>query len=195
MASELMRMKRELAKTSQHTSLDDFAKAGRKRSILLVDVSGSMNEPARSGRRRIVELRTVVAELRETHPVPVAAFGLSGDVTVKLVDSIPDPDGFTPLHDAIDFAKASGATHIVVVSDGRPDSMSLAKEAGRKFGGPIDTFYVGGDDEGAAFMKGLAELTGGSSNVTDLGETRFLVSKIRGLLGPGTPQLRAAIEL
>lgn len=179
----------QLNKSLEKKSLSDLVRARKQRSLLLVDVSGSMGDTIRAGGRKIDALRTVVKTLRETHPVPVAAFGFDGykrSATVMMVDVVPEPEGGTPLHTAIDFGKDKGATHLVLVTDGIPDSETMAFEAAAQFGGKIDVFYIGdGNDCGAKFTKELARRTGGQANVTDLGDTssqKKLTAAIAGLL-------------
>ena len=172
-----------LTKSLAKTSLDDFLNSGR-RSLLLVDCSSSMKSGIRAGGTRIAALRNVVEDLRATHPVPVAAF--SGD-GVLVVDSIPAPTGGTPLADAIRFGASEGANHLVVVTDGEPNSEADAFDAARAFGNPIDVFYIGdGGDRGSKFAAELAKLTGGTANLTDLGKPKELSAKIAGLLGDGS---------
>jgi Mg-chelatase subunit ChlD len=182
----LDRLNRSMAKTS----LDDLVAAKTKRSLLLVDCSGSMGAHIMTGGRRIDALRKIVAGLLETHPVPVAAFGLRGSHPVDLVDVVPEPAGSTPMDLAIDYGRTEGATHLVVVTDGEPNSVDLALDAARRFGGPIDCFYVGdGNDFGLRFCQQLAKLTGGTANLSDLGKPKELAGQIRLLIGDGTDQL------
>lgn len=174
-----------LQKTATKGSLAELAQASR-RSLLLVDCSGSMDGRIRSGLRKIDALRNVVKDLRETHPVPVAAFGFNRSPQVRVVDVVPEPEGGTPIHDAIDFGRVEGATHLVLVTDGQPDSESRAFSAARAFGHPIDVFYIGdGNDFGADFAQRLAAATGGTANITDLGAPKQLTTAIAGLLGDG----------
>jgi hypothetical protein len=180
MSESLVRTATEsLTKSLGKSSLDDFLKASR-RSMMLVDVSSSMNEHIRSGGTKIAACREVCDTLRESNPVPVAAFG----GVVELVDRVPNPSGGTPLHRGIEFAQGLGADHLVVITDGEPDSESAALAAARAFGGVIDVFYIGnGDDSGSRFAAELAKLTGGSVNLTDLAEPKQLAGRIVGLLG------------
>jgi len=174
----------KLTKSLAKNDLDDFLR-GERRSLLLVDVSSSMSEPIRAGGTKISALRVVVASMRETHPVPVAAFG--GAVGVIVVDSIPSPSGGTPLTDAIQFGQREGATHLVVVTDGYPDNPHTALDAAREFGRPIDVVYIGdGNDEGSRFAAELARITGGTCSLTDLGKPKELAGKIVLMLGDGT---------
>jgi Mg-chelatase subunit ChlD len=189
MTTDLARTK--LNNSLQKGSLDALVKERNQRSLLLVDVSGSMRDCTLSGERKIDALRKVVTTLRETHPVPVAAFGLAYDPNgaVGMVDTIPEPQGMTPMHEAFNFGKREGATHLVLVTDGLPDSKPHALDAAKRFGGVIDTFYIGDPNgEGADFCRQIAEATGGSSNVTDLGKPKQLATKIAGLL-PAAPKL------
>lgn len=178
-----------LTNSLEKGSLSSLVKARTRRSILLVDCSGSMGESIRSGGTKIQAMRRVVSDLRESHPVPVAAFGIfkSEGGPVKLVETIPGAQDMTPIDDAINFAKRQGATHAVLVTDGIPDSETDAFEAARAFGGPIDCFYIGdGHDRGARFCQELASMTGGTANLTDLAKPKELGTKIAGLLGDGS---------
>jgi Mg-chelatase subunit ChlD len=173
-----------LTRSLEKSSLDDLVRSKTRRSLMLVDVSSSMNGHIADGGTKMAAMRTVVKSLRETHPVPVAMFGGYG---VALIDEVPySGSGGTPLHDGIDYATREGATHLVVVTDGMPDSQTAAFEAARLFGGVIDCFYIGdANHEGAQFCKELARRTGGTVNVTDLGQPKALAGKIVGLLGDG----------
>lgn len=171
----------KLKRTLGKSSLDDFMQTAR-RSMMLVDVSTSMGDYIRSGGTKILATRTVVATLRESNPVPVAVFGRE----IEIVDRVPEPCGGTPMHLGIDFCKQQGADHLVLITDGEPDSESYALESARAFGGVIDVFYIGdGTDRGSQFAKELAALTGGTVNLTDLGAPKQLAAKIAGLLGSG----------
>lgn len=173
----------KLTRTLGKSSLMDLAKSAR-RSLLLVDTSGSMSNFIASGGTRIDALRKTVTELKSTHSVPVASFSGRG---VRMIEGeIPNPAGHTPLTEAIDFGKYQGATHLVVVTDGEPDNQHSALDSARSFGGVIDVFFIGDpNDFGAAFAKRLAESTGGNVNVTDLGAPKQLAAGIAGLLGDG----------
>lgn len=175
----------KLNRSLEKNDLDEFVR-GARRSLLLVDCSGSMDTRVRSGERKIDALRKVVSTLRESHPVPVAAFGALG-ADVQVIDTVPEPSGGTPLHRAIQFGTREGATHLVVVTDGQPDSEGAAFDAAREFGNPIDVFYIGdGNDSGARFATELATRTGGVVNMTDLGQPKQLAAKIRLMLGDGS---------
>lgn len=173
-----------LKKSSDATDLDALVR-GARRSLLLVDCSGSMESCIRSGARKIDALREVVSTLRATHPAPVAAFGTSN--LVEVVDVIPEPQGSTPLAEAIEFGHAQGATHLVIVTDGCPNSESAAFNAARRFRNPIDVFYIGdGLDRWSQFAKELAAMTGGTCGLTDLGKPKELAGTIRLMLGDGS---------
>jgi Mg-chelatase subunit ChlD len=175
----------QLTASAGASSLQSLVRGRVKRSLLLVDASGSMGSLTAKGERKIDVLRKVVKDLREQHPVPVAAFGVPKGVEV--VDIVPEPSGCTPMHSAIDFGAAQGATHLIIVTDGQPDSEARTFEAAARFAKPIDVFYIGdGNDGGADFAKRLAAATGGTANVTDLGAPKQLTSAIAGLLGSGS---------
>jgi len=177
-----------LKKTAERDSLDDLVNARTRRSLLLVDCSSSMGGLIQTGERRIDALRKVWTTLRSSNPVPTAAFGVRGSA-VELVEVIPEPSGMTPLHLAIAYGREQGANHLVVITDGCPDSEVKAFEQAALFGGPIDVFYIGnGNDSGASFCAELARRTGGQCGVTDLAgdvTQKQLAGKIAGLLGDG----------
>src|SRR4030095_3100145 len=98
MTTNALTVTESLTKTTQRSSLDELATARTKRSLLLVDVSGSMDHRTSEGLRKVDQLRNVVRDLLETHPVPVAACSDG----VRLVgDHIPEPSGSTRLDSAI----------------------------------------------------------------------------------------------
>ena len=185
--SAIERLNRSLAKTS----LDEMVAAKTRRSLLMVDCSGSMATTTRTGKRRIDVLRDITVTLRQTRKFPLAAFGVRCQGQVEVIDTIPEPQGSTPLDLAIIFAKDQGANHLLVVTDGEPNSEEAAFDAARAFGGPIDTFFVG--DPGGRAPKFLAELsamTGGTASVSDLGTgAKVLTSKILLALGDGSDRI------
>ena len=182
-----------LHKSLAHTSLDDLVRS-RRRSVLVLDTSESMAQALAVGGTRIDALRDVVRLLHEDHPVPLVRFGgydnaWSTQATVSVLNSandIPEPEGGTPLHIAINFVHVEGATHIVLVTDGEPDNRTAALEAAGRFGGVIDVFYVGdANGSGASFAQELARVTGGTCNVDDMASAKQLAAGIAGLLGDG----------
>lgn len=164
------------------TSLDELVAARTRRSLLLVDTSGSMADVIRTGERKIDALRKVVSNLRAERHVPVASF----NSRVSLVDEeIPEPHGGTRMAEAIRFGKSQGANHLALVTDGETYDGAVISEA-QAFGGPIDTFYIGEPNTyGASLAQQIAEITGGTATVTDLGNPRQLETTLRGLLGDG----------
>lgn len=174
---------RELVKRSD---LDD--------TLLLVDCSGSMGHIMETGQRSIDALRQIVADVLKDVKVSVAAFGSASGPTCY-VQEVPEPCGSTPLHDGIQFATREKKKHLVVISDGCPDSPEMAMSEAKAFGGRVDAIYVGDDGTpGAKFMAELAHSTGGSGSVGDLKEMKLLKGKIMGLLGDGTKP-KGAIQL
>jgi Mg-chelatase subunit ChlD len=174
------RLKGSLAKGS----LADLVRS-RRRSMMLVDTSGSMNEFTKTRQTKIDALRQTVATIRQSHPVPVAEF----NSITQLIEGeyIPNPRGGTQAAKAINFCRAQGATHIVMVTDGQPHDRYEALDAARAFGGPIDVFYIGGaGDYGADFCRELARITGGTCNITDMTAPKELAGNVTKLLGDGS---------
>lgn len=173
------------------------------KACLMLDVSFSMADGIATGERAIDALRKIVADVRAKVTVPTAAFGLRAatdvrdgrvvkgeEVAMLEGDEVPEPQGGTPLAEAIAFARERGFKHLIVISDGAPNSPSDALEEAKKFGGKIDAIFVGDDgDAGAEFMAELAALTGGTGQLGDLAQLQLMSSTIRGLLGSGQAQI------
>lgn len=178
-------VKTNLERSLAVTSLDDLVRAKTStEAILLLDVSGSMRWPMRNGKMKIDGLRQAVKEITSEHSdVKMVAFGGDGDGAIRFVNAVPDPNGSTPLTQAIDFCKDNKAGHLVVVSDGMPDNPNSALEAAARFGGRIDIIFVGNPGEaGEDFLRRLAEATGGTSFTGDLSKPKELGKGIAGLL-------------
>ncbi len=184
--SELMRKNLELG--LELGSLKSLVKATAESVMLLLDTSGSMESRMGNGRTKIDALRDVVRDTRDQGRVPMIAFGGPADQQTRFVDDVPNPDGSTPLHDAIALAKTYGATRLVVISDGIPDHQPSALDQARAFGGQIDVVFVGDGDTGGydtmgmAFMDELAKLTGGKRFEGNLSDTKKLTGQVIGLL-------------
>jgi hypothetical protein len=182
--NSLVRM--QLEDTLDATSLRSLARAAEV-VMLAIDTSGSMaTMDLPNGKSRIDGLREVVTNIKATGSVPTIAFGGPYDAQVRFVDEVPAPDGGTPMHLAIPFAKQYGATRLVMVSDGQPDLVDATLDAARTFGGQIDIVYVGPEDRSAStFMNELARITGGTTFSGSLADPKQLSGRIIGLLeGP-----------
>lgn len=146
---------RQQLEQSLESSIDQLARQ-HEVVMLLLDTSGSMAGSP------IVQLRKAVDIIKTQGHVPMIAFGGPYDAQVRFVDVIPEPDGGTPLHMAIPFAKEYGATRLVVISDGMPDLAEQCFIEADKFGGKIDVVYIGAEgDGGSVFLNELARRTGG----------------------------------
>lgn len=195
MTEELTRKNLELG-LDLGGSLKSLVKATAETVMLLIDTSGSMSDSLTGGMRKIDGLRKSVQDINPLdNGVPMIAFGGPHDAQVRFVDKIPDPDGSTPLHVAIPYAREYGATRIVVISDGHPDDSESSSEEAKKFGGQIDVVYVGNPgDQGSTFLDQLALLTGGKRHEGDLGDTKKLTGMIIGLLEGEVEEPKAPIQ-
>jgi hypothetical protein len=192
-------LERKLGGGGLRTLRDLVKKATTSGAMLLLDCSGSMAEIMATGESKIEALRAVVADVRSSVNVPASAFGPAPGV-VDVVDQIPDPQGGTPMAQAIVKAREAKRLHLIVISDGVPDSTEWALREAATFmaqgGQRIDAIYIGNDnDYGAKFMTELATVGNGTQSVTDLKEQKLLAEAIRGLLGDGTPAGPQVIQL
>ena len=79
--------------------------------------------------------------------------------------------------------KGAGINHVVLITDGRPDSPDRALKSAANL--RIDCFYVGPDPV-PDFLRDLSRITGGQYNRADLSSRKELASAVRGLLpAPG----------
>lgn len=176
---------KSLQQSLNTTTLSDMIRVRTSEEVyLLLDCSGSMDTRMANGKSRENGLHETVKEItKERSDVKMIAFG-GRDGGAYVVSHIPASGGGTPLHAAIDLAKAKECGRCVVISDGCPDSVQAAMESAKRFGGRIDVVFVGNAGEyGEAFLKELAESTGGTEFHGDLGVPKELGGKIMGLLG------------
>lgn len=83
-STAVTRLQTSLAKGS----LGDLVRA-RRRSLMLVDVSSSMNSPTPNRERKIDALRTTVTAIRETHAVPGTAATRTGMSAPRAPQAVP----------------------------------------------------------------------------------------------------------
>lgn len=103
---------------------------------LLLDVSGSMADPAEPGVRKIDALRRIVQSLQAP-----SIFAFSRVCKRVTRETIPEPGGGTALHVAFARIKSHGVSRAVLVTDGLPDDEDAALREAQ--GLALDIFYVG----------------------------------------------------
>lgn len=168
-----------------------YGHADTSKSCLLLDLSGSMESPVVfenwNGAKRIDELRKLAADFKD---IQRYVFGSTVRPLTPLED-IPGCMGGTNMAAAFDRVKKDGFTHVVIITDGEPDSQpaALASAIGLK----VDCFYVGPDPM-PMFMETLGKATGGSHAKTSLDMRTALEGKVREKLMLGCAE-RGAIRL
>ncbi len=154
-------------------------------TFLLLDCSGSMSDEIAPNERAIDKLRKVAHDLRRDAPTlrqVIFPAHDDSDAALEIQSDIPEPRGMTPLAQAITYSAQRGAVHLIIVSDGMPNSGPDALDAAAHARCKIDVCYVGRPDgAGEAFLRELAAKHGGSCNTVNLA-TKALETKIRGLL-------------
>lgn len=181
MSNEIVK---KLNATLSIKSLSDLVRVKTSESVLLlIDTSSSMNDRLRNGRSRMDMLGEVVTDLRKGAEVKMIAFGGMEDAAWELSTVPARGQGGTPMHAGINLARTKNAGRAIVVSDGVPNDRSLAMESAKEFGGRIDVIFVGNPgEEGEAFLKMLAESTGGTEFTGDLSKPKEIGAAIKGLL-------------
>jgi hypothetical protein len=173
---------------SKNSTLERYAKrinanpAGK--SVILLDVSGSMSGYVGS-EMKINILRQALDRPLEEYEVAIA-FN-STTFLLPNLQSIPEPDGTTALHLALEEAKQYNPRHTLVVSDGIPDSNTDAIRSAKKLPGIISTLYIGDEDDtnAIAFMQELAHLGCGKWDICDLRKQKSRLKTAIHLLLPG----------
>ena len=109
--------------------------------------------------------------------------------SLELLGSLDGLGGMTPLHDIFVeieevIVPGAGPAAVVLFSDGVPDEPELATWAAYRVvashpeGVCFHTVQTGGDEDGAAFLRGISELTncGSSRNAADVNNVAALTS-------------------
>lgn len=154
-----------------------------KRPLFVLDLSGSMAGTS-SGKPKYIHLREAIAQFAG---VPYICF----HSTVFSLNHMVEPGGSTEMHAAFEAAKNHESDSLILISDGMPDNPELAISTAVALGVPVNVIFIGDptnfhDANGEAFMKKLAEATGGQQFTADsngqlaLGEA--IASRVRGLL-------------
>jgi hypothetical protein len=157
----LLAQAQQLPKTGKVSKAQKRIDAAGDQVFILCDVSGSMDEAATSSRRKIEVLQDALNEVRPQFPdARVIAFNSN---VRESFDVLPEPEGGTALHYALEYAQPLKPRQTIVVSDGQPDDETLALSAASKLTGTIDVIYCGPDSDKAAirFMERLARANGG----------------------------------
>jgi Mg-chelatase subunit ChlD len=153
--------------------------------LVLIDQSGSMAaKDAPGGVSRFDAADSELFRLQRQHPGEVAVISFSSTVEF-CPGGVPNREnGMTDMAAALNFARvADGASQIVLISDGDPNSQDEALAAARRYQNPIHTIYIGPEDgPGRAFLARLAKATGGQT----------FQSAAPGLLGEGVERLLLA---
>jgi hypothetical protein len=142
-------------------------KNGSGKTLLLLDISGSMGEQV-GMTRKIDLLRRALDRSLQLNEVAIAFHSVAQ--VLPTLQLIPEPQGGTALHLAIAHGIGLNPGHTLVVSDGQPDDAKQALAEAKKLTGIINTLYIGRDDdyEAIEFMRKLARLGCGRSQTCDV---------------------------
>lgn len=148
------------------------------RSILLLDVSGSMSQIV-NGKRKIDILREIVVNF-----TGVRMFAFSTYTTE--VRYVPEPQESTDLSGAFRYLKPyiNKDTNFVLVSDGQSDNPESALNEAKSLGIPVNVVYIGNrGDMGEDFMQLLARLTNGKEITAETFSKAFQQQLTEGIQG------------
>ena len=154
--------------------------------VVYCDTSGSMHSrDSRNGQSRYDVMISELEILQGKYQGKIAVIGFS-NAAEWYPDGIPYfVAGGTNMVDPLEFGKMAdnGKVKFVMISDGVPDDETGTLRVARTYSVPIDTIYVGPEDDredGRKFLKKLASATGGRHQ--DDFNVDKLESKIAGLL-------------
>lgn len=141
----------------------------RGRTVILADVSGSMESTAWGGRTKHAVLREAINLTMQRERHELIAFAGAPQLLASAND-LPAPGGSTALHLALQSAIARDPGRILVVSDGEPDNEQAALTVASTFAGVVDVLYIGPDANAAAmaFLRRLAQAGHGRFHGTDI---------------------------
>lgn len=170
----------ELSKTkNSNLTLTQRMTIKKSQPVLLLDVSGSMNEEVEPGRRKIDALQDVV---KNSFSGNIYAFNTTCNKVSK--NQIPSPYGGTCMSQAIKACKSSGYRKIVMITDGNCDSWDeqLTIEECKNI--ELQILYIGFGEK-PDFLNRLAKSTNGFCTKEDIRETKEISDKLTLLLeGP-----------
>jgi Mg-chelatase subunit ChlD len=160
----------DMAKLSGSSLAESFLNA---EAVLLVDCSGSMSEhDSRDSRQRYDVAVEELSKLQAAMPGKLAVIGFSNRAEF-FPGGIPAfIGGSTDLAGALKFAKMADipGMRFIVISDGEPDDAKAALAVAATYGAPIDTIFVGPENDyigGRAFLQKLATACRGQAVTAD----------------------------
>lgn len=138
--------------------------------LILIDMSGSMSEKLESGRRKVDVLREALSNMAYQSPIYQFANTCS---YLGSYQAIPEPEGSTNLALAFSTIARREPKHVLLISDGCPDSRVAALVEARLLQAKISTLYIGldTDKEAISFMEELAKIGMGVAEVCDISKT------------------------
>lgn len=161
----------------------------RPLAVLLLDISASMG----SGDPKRIDLlwQAVQTLAKVTSRWKMATF--SSDCHWQVLEEQPNPHGGTDLARAFRHVGQVPLTRLTLVTDGQPQDMEAAHEAGITLGIPISILFVGDDTdtEAVTFCQRLCIRTGGmfAREPLSLTSTPMITKTIQRMLDTGeTPK-------
>ncbi len=128
-----------------------------------------------------------LTELQGQYPGQIVLIDFAEVARVRPGGYPDEPNGLnTILAPALRLAKEldTGAMKFVIISDGLPYDRQSALEVAQSFSVGIDTIAVGTENSGEAFLRELAQATGGTYH-RDTSGMRLLTQRLAGLLPGG----------
>lgn len=151
----------------------------KRKKLLIIDISGSMNEEIEPGMTKIDAVRDIVKSIIGNKIVFNSAAAL-----LDINEEIPDPSGNTIMSKAFKLAKSLKYKEAIMLTDG--NNVSYDQEIALNEVGEgmlkLQIMYIG-TGERPAFLDRLAAKAGGFCTTEDLKMTKELETKLQLLLG------------
>lgn len=147
------------------TSRAGYNRRGGPFKVILIDLSGSMQEIALGQRK--VDLMWQALERVTCIETIDQLLGFNDNLFEVNLDNVPEPQGSTELAPALSsILQEYRPTSTLVVSDGVPNNRDAALSVAGRFQGVINTLYIGPEDNQAAiaFMRSLATSGAGTAS-------------------------------
>lgn len=142
-------------------------------TILILDCSGSMSETdAPGGKSRQETAKEQLIKLQKENAGKLALVCFA-DYAIFSPGGIPvECGGSTNMAGALDYVYPADdtGTQFILMSDGSPNDPEKTLAVARKFKTPIQTIFIGPEDDregGRVFLEKLARMTGGQSLKSD----------------------------
>jgi hypothetical protein len=196
MENKPIKAQSEIAKKITN-SLRERINPSAAQSIVLLDLSSSMNNFTDGGFRRIDALQSALKSIPAN--TRFRLFGFNDGVYEESIDSVFSPAGGTRLAEALVVMREQRPSNLTIITDGEPDNAFAALSAAKELNCTINTIFVGDPHnyDAIRFCRALAAQHNGqfASNPLEAKTLALLPKTINLMLTDGKPREQGPIAL